>query len=178
MKLIPGMFVVLITALAISPMSASSQQENSTTSAQHTQEASSADPSAQPLLYKNTRYGFSFALPQTWKGYAILTDKWEGGDPEKGSVEHGAVIFIRHPDWTKEKPRQDIPIMIFTVAQWDSIEHGNLSVSVGSFGPAELGRNRKYVFALAPRSSNSDLTGVEEVNEILKHDPLHPSWTK
>jgi hypothetical protein len=178
MRLMAGRLVVLITAVAISPMSASGQQENSTSSAPHTQEASSADPSAQPLLYKNTRYGFSFSLPQTWKGYVILTDKWEGGDPEKGSVEHGAVISIRHPEWTKEKPRQDIPIMIFTVAQWDSIEHGNLSVSVASFGPVELGRNRKYVFALAPRSINSDLTGVEEVNEILKHDPLRPFWTK
>jgi hypothetical protein len=178
MKLTLGIFVVLITAVAISPVSASGQQENSTSSSQQAPEASSADSSAQSLLYKNTRYGFSFLLPETWKGYTILTDKWEGGDPEKGSVEHGAVISIRHPDWTKEKPRQDIPIMIFTVAQWDSIEHGNLSVSAASVGPAELGRNRKYVFALAPRVSNSDLAGGAEVNEILKHDPLRPFWTK
>jgi len=178
MKLNPGLLVGLITAVAISPMSASRQQENSTASAHESQASSSADPSAQPLLYKNTRSGFSFSLPQSWKGYAILTDKWEGGDPEKGSVEHGAVISIRHPSWTKEKPRQDIPIMIFTVAQWDSIEHGDLSVSVASFGPVELGRNRKYVFALAPRSTNSGVTGVEEVNEILQHDPLRPFWTK
>ncbi|HKN17764.1 MAG TPA: hypothetical protein VJX47_12525 [Candidatus Sulfotelmatobacter sp.] len=178
MKLTLGMLVLLITAVVTSPVAASGQQENSTSSAQQIQEASSADSSAQSILYKNTRYGFSFSLPETWKGYTILTDKWESGDPEKGSVEHGAVISIRHPDWTKEKPRQDIPIMIFTVAQWDSIEHGNLSVSVASVGPAELGRNRKYVFALAPRVRNSDLTGGAEVNEILKHDPLRPFWTK
>jgi hypothetical protein len=179
MKLILGMSVLLITgAVAIVPASTGMQQENSTVSQASAKETNSSDPSAPPLIYKNTRYGFSFSLPESWRGYTILTDKWEAGNPEKGDVERGPVISIRHPDWTKEKPRQDIPIMVFTAAQWDSIEHGNLSVSTAPVGPAELGRNRKYVFALAPRSYNTDLTGGAEVNEILKHDPLRPFWTK
>ena len=29
-------------------------------------------------VYRNTRYGFSFSLPESWQGYSIITDKWEG----------------------------------------------------------------------------------------------------
>ena len=30
--------------------------------------------------------------------------------------------------WTKEKPRQDIPIMIFTHYQWSSLEKGEIHI--------------------------------------------------
>jgi hypothetical protein len=175
MKWFLGILVLFTSWFAISPVLAISQ-ENSTP--EPAKESPSADLSRQTLVYKNTKYGFSFTLPQTWEGYTILTDKWEGGDREKGDVDRGPVISIRHPGWTKESPRQDIPIMIFTIAQWDAMDHGSLSVGTAPVGPAELGRNRKYVFALAPRSSNTKFVGVDEVNEILRHDPLRPFWTK
>jgi hypothetical protein len=32
------------------------------------------------------------------------------------------LLSIRHPLWTKQNPRQDIPIMVFALAQWQLIE--------------------------------------------------------
>ena len=29
-------------------------------------------------VYRNTQFGFSFSLPESWKGYRIITEKWEG----------------------------------------------------------------------------------------------------
>jgi len=30
------------------------------------------------VVYKNTQYGFTFSLPESWKDYKIITDEWEG----------------------------------------------------------------------------------------------------
>jgi hypothetical protein len=177
MKAAFSMLALLMTWFMISPPLAYVHSATSTPPGQAEQNPS-AGPSTEAIVYKNTKYGFSFALPDGWKGYSILTSTWESGDPKKGSVERGAVITIRHPTWTKENPRQDIPIMVFTLAQWTSIERGDLSVSAAGFGPSELGRNRKYVFALPPRFNEENVPGVQEVNQILQHDPLRPSWTK
>jgi hypothetical protein len=35
----------------------------------------SANPAS--IVYRNTEYGFSFILPASWKGYAILSNQWE-----------------------------------------------------------------------------------------------------
>lgn len=174
MKLTRRMFALLMTWVIVAPVFARIPQENSTAPGQQ----AGQNPPAEAIVYRNTKYGFSFSLPEEWKGYTILTTNWEGGNAEKGDIERGPVITIRHPRWTKENPRQDIPIMVFTVAQWASVEHGDLSASAAPVGPAELGRNRKYVFALAPRSDNNNVAGVDEVNEILRYDPLRPFWSK
>lgn len=163
--------------VVISPAFASVQQGTSAPSGQQPQPKPPAEPAA-AIEYKNTRYGFSFSLPAGWKDYKIVTDTWEGSDTAKGGVEHGPLIYIRHPAWTKENPRQDIPIMIFTVAQWESVQQGNYLVNAAPIVPNELGRNRKYVFALPPRANYADLAGVEEVDDILRHGPLHPFWSK
>jgi len=178
MKFTSGMFVLLMAWLVISPTFASIQQAASTPPGQESKQQPPAEAATEAIVYKNTKYGFSFSLPEGWKGYTILTSSWERSDPEKGDVERGPVISIRHPLWTKENPRQDIPIMVFTIAQWAAVERGDLSVSAAGFGPSELGRNRKYVFALPPRFNEAEVAGVEEVNQILQHDPLRPSWTK
>ena len=68
-------------------------------------------------VYRNTQFGFSFSLPESWKDYQIVTEKWEGraldGRANGKIVETGLMIKIRHPEWTSENPRQDIPIMVF-----------------------------------------------------------------
>lgn len=72
------------------------------------------------LNYTNTEYGFSIALPTTWKGYSIVTEKWNGqvldgkATTDKSIKLEGPKILIRHPLWTAANPRQDIPVMIFT----------------------------------------------------------------
>ncbi len=124
-------------------------------------------------LYKNNQYGFNFQLPQSWKGYTVITTKWEG--LEIGSVkvlEAGPIINLRHPLWTKDKPRQDIPIMVFTINQWNELQQDKFHIGAAPIGPKELGRNSKYVFALPARYNFSFLTGFEEVEDILNSNAL------
>ena len=116
--------------------------------------ALSNQPAAPPqsaIVYRNTQYGFCFVLPSSWKGFTIVTEKWSGSDFSSGQVVHGPQLLIRHPKWTAEHPYQDIPIMVFTPAQWQQVEAVTMSVSAAPIGPEELGQNSKYVFALPPR---------------------------
>ena len=135
--------------------------------------STSAKPDSKSVVYVNKQYGFRFYLPGSWKGYSILVDKWEGrliakqGDEAPSQAESGPKISIRHPLWSSSDPRQDIPIMIFTPAQWKLIENEKLSVSAAPIGPSELGGNAKYVFALPPRYNYAFPTGYEEVDKIV-----------
>ncbi|MGE5405863.1 MAG: hypothetical protein ACM3PP_13115 [Candidatus Saccharibacteria bacterium] len=125
------------------------------------------------IVYHNTQYGFDFALPTSWKGYKIVADKWEGV-PIGGEkvVETGPMISIRHPAWTAKIPRQDIPIMVFTLAQWKSLQEEKFHIGAAPMGPSELGRNKNYVFALPARYNYAFPTGYKEVENILKTHPL------
>lgn len=125
------------------------------------------------IVYRNTQYGFDFSLPQAWKGYTIVSDEWEGV-PIGGSqtIETGPEILIRHPLWTNENPRQDIPIIIFTLEQWNALQQEKFHIGAAPIGPIELGRNNSYVFALPARYNYAFPTGYEEVEEILKGKPL------
>ncbi len=127
----------------------------------------------QAVVYQNTWYGFNFSLPEAWKGYTIVTDKWKGvaiGGAK--TIETGPEILIRHPQWTSQNPRQDIPIMIFTLAQWNALQQENFHIGVAPIGPSELGRNNSYVFALPARYNYAFPTGFEEVEQILHDKPL------
>ncbi len=126
------------------------------------------------IVYKNTEYGFNFSLPKSWQGYSILTDTWEGFAVEgsQGDDQTGPQISIRHPQWTSQNQRQDIPIMIFSLAQWESLQREQFHIGAAPVGPSELGRNTRYVFALPARYNYAFPTGYEEVVNILKSDPL------
>ena len=127
-------------------------------------------------LYVNTQYGFNFSLPESWKGYTIVSGKWEGlaigGQNGEVVVETGPLISIRHPQWTTQSPRQDIPIMIFTISQWNSLQQEKFHIGAAPIGPSELGRNSSYVFALPARYNYSFPVGYEDVEDILKGNPL------
>ena len=62
--------------------------------------------------------------------------------------------------------------MVFTLAQWNSLQKNNYSVSSGGIY-TELGRNAQYVFALYSRYNFTVLPGMEEVKTILEGNPLH-----
>lgn len=120
-----------------------------------------------PLVYRNTKYGFCLALPSGWAGFKVLTIRWNGSG--NGVSESGPKLVIRNPGWTKKKPYQDIPILVFTPAQWRAIANGEFNVSAAPIGPAELGRDRKHVFALPPRFAGfDDAVGTDEVLQLLK----------
>lgn len=121
-------------------------------------------------------YGFCFSLPENWKGFSILQKEWEGYTScSKGdcTVTHGPQVVIRNPKWTSTQPHEDIPVMVFTVRQWESLQQGKFFVSAAPFGPGELGRNSKYVFALPARYNYDFSEGWEQVGTIIQSHPLH-----
>ena len=122
------------------------------------------------VKYLNTEYGFTFSLPGSWKGYTIIKGTWQG--IENTAKVEGPKLFIRHPLWTNQIVRQDIPIMIFTPVQWGQVQEEILRVSAAPIPPEELGHNAKYIFALPPRYNFAYPDGFEEVEEILKGHPL------
>ncbi|HTY39561.1 MAG TPA: PsbP-related protein [Candidatus Paceibacterota bacterium] len=125
------------------------------------------------VVYRNEEYGFSFQLPESWKGYSIVPGTREIRDVASGTVVATApTIAIRHPAWTTAAPRQDIPIDIYTLAQWDKIVSEEYSVSAAPIPPSELGRNDQYVFALPARYNFAYQTGWEEVQKIMDGKPL------
>ncbi len=86
----------------------------------------------------------------------------------------GRSFLFRHPEWTSEIPRQDIPIMIFTLSQWDALQRQEFHIGAAPIGPKELGRNSNYVFALPARYNFAFPKGYEEVEDILEDNPLIP----
>lgn len=124
------------------------------------------------VLYDNTQYGFIFPLPDSWKGYTIVIDKWEGNSISGASVEKGPTVIIRSPRWTEAVPTQDIPIMIFTLPQWKSLQERKFHIGAAPLDPSELDRNSEYVFALPARYNYAFPAGYEEVERILSGKPL------
>jgi hypothetical protein len=123
--------------------------------------------------YKDTKYGFRITLPESWKGYQVLWSEWDGGVlATDGTVNHvlrGPQLKIRHPKWTQENPREDMPIMIYTIVQWKE----SPIVSAAPFDPGEIGRNGKYIFAIPPRWNYDFAEGWEEASKILNANSFH-----
>lgn len=138
-------------------------------------------PQMASFLYKNTQYGFTFALPESWKGYSVLTQisggwSWQATDINNSQkvVAQGPAIVIRNPEWTSQKPYQDIPILIFTLQQWNDIQDNKIMFSTAApILPGELGRNAKYVFALPARYNFAEVEGIQEVDGIIQTQPLN-----
>ncbi len=127
--------------------------------------------------YQNTRYEFSFSLPEDWKGYSIVTSTWEGytmGTSGDVPSKRGPLVLIRNPKWTVQVPYQDIPIMIFTLTQWDLMVRDKFHIGAAPINPTILGYNANYVFALPARYNYAFPEGWREVDDILKGNPLKP----
>jgi hypothetical protein len=125
------------------------------------------------IIYRNNAYGFCFSLPESWRGYTIVAEQWSGTILNSGQAVQGPQLLIRNPKWTEEKPYQDIPIMVFTPAEWQQVEAVTMSVSAAPIGPSELGHNSQYVFALPPRWIGFDDTlGQDEVSAWTSQNRL------
>jgi len=158
------------------PVSQNQPQQNQP--ATSTPEQATTTPLSLPIKYNNTQYGFIFSLPADWKGYSIYTKQWGGCPLAKDGTENcsktisGPEIYIRNPNWTAQNPYEDIPIMVFTLDEWNQVQQGTLVVTAAPFGPLEFGRNKTYVFALPPRFDYDFRTGYEEVENIVQSIPL------
>lgn len=131
-------------------------------------------PQESSIQYENTQYDFTFTLPLSWEGYSLVQEQWQGRfiDQPDSTLLTGPKILIRNPLWTAETPRQDIPILVFTLDEWNLIQAEKIAVSAAPIPPSEFGRNMKYVFALPARYNFAFLLGFEEVENILKTNPL------
>ena len=130
-------------------------------------------PVVKEIIYTNNEYGFKITLPSTWAGYGVLDGKREVRDVSTGAVVSVApTISIRHPLWTKQIPRQDIPVDIYTLSEWAGIKAEKYSVGAAPIPPSELARNAQYVFALPARYNFAYLEGYKEVEEILINKPV------
>lgn len=171
-----------ISAASFAARSPSSENSNTNTAINQSSNIisspdnkSSSQTSKKTIVYNNKQYCFRLTLPYNWKGYKISIGKWEGlkpGEDEK-VITTGPIIVIEHPLDTPQNPRADIPIMVFTSAQWDNLDKGKFRLNdCAPVGPDEIGSNSKYVFALPPRYGYGDLPGTDEVYRILNNDSL------
>ena len=135
------------------------------------------NPTATTTVYTNAQYGFSVTLPLSWTGYSIVSNTWSGDSIDsKGKMTQGTVtgpfISVRHPLWTAGVPRQDIPVYIFTIAQWNDMQADKFHIGAAPINPRELARNSVYVFALPARYNFAYPVGFEEVDQIIQSGAL------
>jgi hypothetical protein len=123
--------------------------------------------------YRNDEYGFVFSLPENWKGYQIVQSIWDGNNlVASNKKQSGPKFLIRNPKWTSTLPYQDIPIIVFTIAQWNSYMNEDFSISAAPILATELGRNNIYIFALPPRWNFDYSERFEEAVSIVESKPL------
>lgn len=166
----------------INPTNSSKNQTSSITDIQSNtnpnsnSSLSSTTTDLSSIIYKNTQYGFKFTLPKSWQGFSIVSGNWQGNDIASGkATETGTMLSIRHPQWTTKNPRQDIPIFIFTLDQWNLLQKEKFHIGAAPIPPSELGRNNIYVFAFPARYNYAFPTGYKEVEQILNNHPLQPT---
>lgn len=126
------------------------------------------------ITYKNTDYGFDFSLPMDWQGYSVVKTTWTGYPLNKTGDQSGPKLLIRNPKWTTDAHYEDLPILVFTITQWDAYTAEDFSVSAAPIPASELSRNNKYVFALPPRWDFDYSLGYEQAQEIIANKPLRP----
>jgi hypothetical protein len=125
------------------------------------------------ITYNNTDYGFTFSLPADWQGYSIVKSTWQGSPLTGATAPNGPKLLIRNPNWVAAAPYEDIPILVFTIAQWNAYLAENFSVSAAPIQASELARNNTYVFALPPRWDFDYSLGYKEADDIVAGNPLH-----
>jgi hypothetical protein len=123
-------------------------------------------PAALPVRHHDAQYDFTFFLPADWHGYSVRVEQWEvSAAPSTNAVApaHGPRIILRHPQWRAGAPYQDIPIDVFTRAQWeDAWRTGNFPTGAGGL-EYEITHNGKYVFGIHSRFAADDsVNGWEE----------------
>lgn len=132
------------------------------------------------IEYKNQQYGFKVLLPEDWKGYTVITGEWQGFVAERDlnapPEEIGPQISIRNPLWTRQKPYQDIPIMVFTLEQWSALSRDQFHIGAAPINPSKLTFNGKYVFALPARYNYAFSEGWQEVDQIIQKNSVQPLY--
>lgn len=123
---------------------------------------------AATAMYRNEQYGFQAPVPTGWHGATVLYYQWEGSDVAGGNItERGPQVTLRSAQWAADHPTEDMPVMVFTPAQWDEVKRGEISVGAAPIPPSELGHNSKYIFALPARYNYDYADGWQEVDRLI-----------
>jgi hypothetical protein len=138
----------------------------------------STPPPGLPVRYHNAQYDLTFFLPASWRGYSVLIDRLddEQYSPAKDKeviMAHSPMIMLRNPQWQTNAPYQDIPILVFTHAQWDAVHRDGLWPSCFAGGVIdELWHNQKYVFAMNSRTFGfaDDLKCWKETADVVEQN--------
>ena len=136
-----------------------------------------SQPSGLSLRYYNAKFDLTFFLPASWRGYSVSVQQLDDEiySPTKDRqilVGHTPMITLRYPRWQASTPYQDIPILVFTRAQWDALHHGELWPSLFAGGMMdELWHSQRFVFAMSSRYNVADeVSGCKEVAEIIEQN--------
>jgi len=120
------------------------------------------------VVYRNTHYGLQVALPDSWKGYTVISSSYDIFNISTGAHEGtGVIIKLRNPLWTAPAPYEDLPVMVFTPANWQRVLNEQISVGAAPIPPSLLARNSVYVFALPARYNYDFATGWQEVQQVI-----------
>ena len=135
-----------------------------------------SQPSDLPVCYHSARYDLTFYLPASWRSYSVSVqqledERYSPAEDRQVIVGHTPMITLRHPQWQASAPYQDIPILVFTRAQWDALHHGALWPSLFAGGVMdELWHSQKFVFAMSSRYNWSELNGMREVEHTVEQN--------
>ena len=132
----------------------------------------SVTPVNPSVVYRNTQYGFDFFLPDNWQGYSVVSTTWQGTALVGTATVSGHKLLIRNPKWTTAAPYEDLPVLIFTVTEWEAYQAGTFSISAAPFPATQLARNSQYVFALPPRWDFDYSLDFAEAQAIMASTPL------
>lgn len=124
------------------------------------------------ITYQNTDYGFTFTLPMNWQGYSVMKDTWKGTTLTSTTAQSGPKLLIRNPKWTASAPYEDLPVLVFTISQWDAYLAEKFSVFAAPVKATELARNNVYVFVLPPRWDFDYSLDFKEAQNIIASNPL------
>jgi hypothetical protein len=133
------------------------------------------------VSFEYPEVGFTLQLPDSWRGFRVESASWEGlanppdSDTGDGVVESGPMVTIHHPNSTAENPRQEIPLLVMTIPQWEAMQAGEWHIGAAPVLPMELGCNSRYVFAVPARYNYAFHEGWEEVEEILTDENINIS---
>lgn len=133
-----------------------------------------ANPNEFPVVYTNTEFGFTYGLSSDWQGHSVVRETWNGNPLNGGAQTSGTKLLIRNPLWSANKKYEDIPVLVFTIAEWNAYENGDFSIGAAPISATEIARNKTYVFALPPRWDFDYSLGFKEAEHIVASKTLVP----
>jgi len=114
-----------------------------------------------PLIFKNTDYGFEITFPETWHSVALT----KRSTAEAGMTAYYDVFLpTNDTDWESGAGKSSMFVIgVYTKAQWDVI-------SAGEIKPGLLGEGSTYVYTYSPSQATPEdlMTKRDDINDIVK----------